>query len=155
MVIFGIDPGTTTTGFGVIKKINVSTFALIDHGVIKTKPKLRQNLKLKEIYKDLSIALSHYKPDIVSIERVFYNTNPKTVIAVSEARGVCLLAATHAKIKIKEFTPLQVKSNIVGYGRADKDQVSYMVKKLLNLQTLPKPDDAADALALALCAALL
>lgn len=155
MVIIGIDPGTTTTGFGVIKKIDRNTYKMIDYGVIHTKPKLKYNLKLLEIYNDLNSLLNKHKPDLASIEKIFYNTNPKTVISVSEARGVCSLACTVNKVKIKEFTPLQVKNNVVGYGRAEKQQVQYMVKKLLNLTEVPKPDDAADALALAICAALL
>jgi len=154
MVIFGIDPGTTTTGFGVIEKIDDVHIKMLDYGVIHTKPKLKSNLKLIEIYKDLNFLLKKHRPDLASIEKIFYNTNPKTVINVSEARGVCVLSCTLQKIKIKEFTPLQVKNNIVGYGRAEKSQVQFMVKKMLGLSQVPKPDDAADALALAICASI-
>ena len=151
MLILGIDPGTTTTGFGIIGW-DGKKHICIDYGVISTKPKIPQELKLKEIYTDLKKIINKHKPQLISIEKIYFNTNPKTVISVSQARGICLLAAARKNINIVEFTPLQVKSAICGYGRAEKKQVIYMVRNLLKLQEDPKPDDAADALAIAICA---
>ncbi len=154
MIILGIDPGTTTLGFALLQRISRNNLKVIDFGVIKTPPKTNQHLKLAEISKDLSSLLNKYKPNIMSIEKIFYNTNPKTVISVSQARGVCLMYAGLHNLIVKEYTPLQVKNSLVGYGRADKRQVQYMVKNILKLNSLPKPDDAADALAIAICAGL-
>ena len=153
MVILGIDPGTTTTGFGVIN-YNGKKSLCVDYGVIKTKPKIPQSEKLVEIYSDVLQIIKKYKPELVAIEKIFFNTNPKTVISVSQARGVCLLACAHSNKQIFEYTPLQVKSAVCGYGRAEKNQVIYMVKNLLNLKQNPTPDDAADALAIAICASV-
>ncbi len=153
MLILGIDPGTTTTGFGLIEW-DGKKHTCIDYGVISTKPKISQELKLKEIYTDLKKIISKHKPQLISIEKIYFNTNPKTVISVSQARGICLLAAARKNINIVEFTPLQVKSAICGYGRAEKKQVIYMVRNLLKLQEDPRPDDAADALAIAITASI-
>lgn len=153
MVILGIDPGTTTTGFGVIN-YNGKKSICVDYGVIKTKPKIPQSKKLVEIYSDILQLIKKYKPELVAIEKIFFNTNPKTVISVSQARGVCILACAQNNIVTVEYTPLQVKSSVCGYGRAEKNQVIYMVKNLLNLKQNPTPDDAADALAIAICASV-
>lgn len=152
MTILGLDPGTTTFGYGLIDNINSSNLKVLDYGVIATKPKIPNAQKLFEIYTDLQKIIKKYKPNLISIEKIFYNKNPKTVIAVSEARGVALLLSEQFKIPLVEFTPLQVKNNLVGYGRAEKMQIQKMVQKLLNLKEIPKPDDAADALALAILA---
>lgn len=154
MIILGLDPGTTTTGFGVVAASSKHEYKTLDYGEIHTKPKIPQQIKLAEIYRDLNILVKKYKPDLFSIEKVFFNTNPKTVITVSQARGVCMLIAGQQNIEVVEFTPIQVKNNVVGYGRAEKKQVQYMVQKMLKLSEIPKPDDAADALALAISAAL-
>lgn len=153
MIILGIDPGTTTTGFGVID-FDGKNYNCIDYGVISTKPKIPQENKLKEIYTDILQIIKKYNPKLISIEKIFFNTNPKTVISVSQARGVCLLAAAINNINIVEYTPLQVKNSICGYGRAEKNQVIYMVKNFLKLKQDPKPDDAADALAIAITASI-
>ena len=154
MIILGLDPGTTTTGFGVIEASSKHTYKTLTYGEIHTKPKIPQQKKLVEIYNDLTALVKKYNPDIISIEKIFFNKNPKTVISVSQARGICMLLAGQNNTQIVEFTPLQVKNNVVGYGRAEKKQVQYMVQKVLNLKEIPKPDDAADALALAISAAL-
>lgn len=154
MIILGIDPGTTTTGFGVINAKSKQDLVTLDYGEIHTAPKIDQKIKLAEIYKDLNALVKKYKPQIFSVEKVFFNKNPKTAMDVSQARGVCLLVAGQNNIELVEYTPIQVKNNVVGYGRADKKQVQYMVQNILNLSEVPKPDDAADALALAISAAL-
>lgn len=154
MTVLGIDPGTTTTGFGILEYNQNQDYKVINYGIIETKPKIAQQIKLKEIFEDLNELIAKYKPDILGVEKVFYNTNPKTVISVSQARGISLLCAGIHNIKVFEYTPLQVKNAVVGYGRAEKKQVQYMIKNILKLKETPKPDDAADALAVAICAIL-
>ena len=124
----------------------------MDFGVISTKAKLPDSVRLKILGEDISKLIKKYKPEAVGVEKLFFTTNQKTAMTVAQARGVVLYLAEKHKLRIFEFTPLQVKSFICGYGKADKKQVQYMVQKTLNLNTLPKPDDAADALAVALCA---
>ena len=154
MVIIGIDPGTATTGFGVIEKIKSSTFKVLDFGVISTPKSATDGERLKILADDIALLIKKYKPDVAGVEKIFFTTNQKTVITVAQARGVILLNLEQYNIPIQEYTPLQVKSTICGYGKADKKQVQFMVKKTFNLKTVPKPDDAADALAIALCAGL-
>ena len=155
MIILGIDPGTATTGFGVIKKSGkAGSFEVLDFGVIATPKSDSDSQRLEIIAEDLKAIIRRFKPDRVGIEKLFFTNNQKTAMAVSEARGVALLVCRQAKINIFEFTPLQVKSNLCGNGQADKRQVQYMVKQTFKLDRVPKPDDAADALAIALCAAL-
>ncbi len=152
MIILGIDPGTATTGFGVICPTKRSgEFELVDFGVISTKKTLTDAERLAVLAEDLKNILKKYKPDAIGVEKLFLSTNQKTVMTVSQARGVVLLVAQQHHIPIFEFTPLQVKNFICGYGKADKKQVQYIVQKTFKLKTLPKPDDAADALAIALC----
>lgn len=154
MVILGIDPGTATTGYGIIEITKSKDQPkLIDFGVISTKPKLPDAERLQILVDDIFKLIKKYKPACVGIERLFFTTNQKTVMTVSQARGAILYIIQKNKIPIFEFTPLQVKSFICGYGKAEKKQVQYMVQKTFKLKTLPKPDDAADALAVALCAA--
>lgn len=150
MRIFGIDPGTAITGFGVIEtgKINPT---LVTAGVIRTPAKQALELRLETIYRDLLDLLKEYRPDEVAIEQLYFATNAKTAIAVSHARGVAMLASIHAGVNISEYTPLQVKQAITGYGRAEKQQIQEMVRVMLSLDSVPKPDDAADALAIAIC----
>ena len=150
MVILGIDPGLATVGYGVLK-FEKNKFATIDYGAIITPPHTPVHERLKQIYDDLQKMIELYRPDDLAIEELFYNTNQKTVIAVCEARGVILLCAHKNGLNIGEYTPLQVKQSVVGYGRAEKIQVQSMVKNILNLEKIPKPDDAADAVALAIC----
>lgn len=153
MIILGIDPGTATTGFGVIKKIGKQKLKLIDYGCIKTSANLSTAERLNKLHKDLNLLIKKNNPNIVAVEDIFFFKNLKTAIKVSQARGVILLTAAKLKIPIFECTPLQVKQAITSYGRAEKIQVQKMVKTLLNLKEIPKPDDAADALAVAICCA--
>jgi crossover junction endodeoxyribonuclease RuvC len=153
MVILGIDPGTATTGFGIITSTKKSNdFALVDFGVISTKKTSTDAERLKILADDVHQLIKKYKPDCVGVEKLFFTTNQKTVMTVSQARGAVLLVCQTNKIPILEFTPLQVKSFICGYGKAEKKQVQYIIQKTFKLKSAPKPDDAADALAIALCA---
>ena len=151
MKIMGIDPGYGITGFGVIK-VSGSKLECLDYGVIRTLKGEDFSQRLKYLYKDLQTLIKKYNPDIVAVEELFFFKNVKTAIKVSHARGVILLTAIQAGKEIVEFTPLQVKQAISCYGRAGKLQVQKMVKTFLHLKTLPQPDDAADALAVAICA---
>ncbi|MDD5146805.1 MAG: crossover junction endodeoxyribonuclease RuvC [Candidatus Pacebacteria bacterium] len=150
MIILGIDPGTATTGFGVIKK-NKQQIEYINHGIIATTPKEATHQRLKKLYLELNRVIQKFKPDVLAVEKLFFFKNLKTALPVSEARGVILLAAAQKKIALVQFTPLEVKTGICGYGRAEKKQVQKMVKEILCLERVPKPDDAADALAIAIC----
>lgn len=152
MVILGIDPGYGTIGYGVISYEGHS-FRTIDFGAITTPPKMPFAQRLDIIYREMGELIEHFKPDIMSIEKLFFNTNITTGIEVAHARGVILLSATRHSLPYKEYTPLQVKQAVVGYGRAEKKQVMLMTQSLLHLPSLPRPDDAADALALAVCLA--
>ncbi|MBP7792280.1 MAG: crossover junction endodeoxyribonuclease RuvC [Candidatus Goldbacteria bacterium] len=150
MIILGIDPGMARCGFGVIeKKGNVIKY--LSAGVIESTSDYEQSERLEIIYKGIKKLIKKYKPYIIAIESLFFNRNAKTALSVGEARGVILLAAQLQKTKIMEFTPLQVKMSTTGYGMAEKLQVQKMVKALLGLKEIPKPDDAADALAIAIC----
>lgn len=150
MIILGVDPGLATVGYGIVK-FDKNKFTTIDFGAVITPPKIPVHERLQMIYDDLQKLIIAFKPTDMAIEELFYNTNQKTVIAVCEARGVILLAAQKNRLEIDEYTPLQVKQAVVGYGRAEKIQVMTMVKNILNLEKIPKPDDAADALAIAIC----
>ena len=124
---------------------------LVDYGVILTKPKTEMALRLSKINHDLLTIIKTYQPDAVAIEQIFYSKNTKTVITVAQARGVAMLAAANSELPVAEYTPLEVKQAVVGYGKAEKKQVQMMVQKILSMSELPKPDDAADALAVAIC----
>ena len=150
MVIIGIDPGFAITGYGIIDYTG-NKFRLLDVGAITTQPDLELSDRLLVLNLKLDELISKYKPDAMAVEELFFNTNVKTAIKVGHGRGVALLSAAKAGIKVYEYTPLQVKQAVVGYGRAKKEQVKQMVKVLLNLDKIPKPDDAADALAVAIC----
>lgn len=151
MKILGIDPGTAITGYGVIEN-RKGELKLIEYGCIRTAKQKRIEERLSEIYQDLKKIIKKHRPQIIAVESVYFYKNVKTAITVAQARGVVLLCAQERGIKVAEFTPLEVKNNLTGYGRADKKQIQYMVKQLLNLKTIPKPDDAADAVAIAICA---
>lgn len=153
MVILGIDPGTGTTGFGVIKT-DGRVFKLVEAGVIKTKANTPLPGRLAIIYDDLKGIIASSKPEIVAIEKLFFAQNVTTAMAVSQARGVVMLAAEQSKLPVFEYTPLQIKQALTGYGRADKQQMQEMVKVMLKLSEVPKPDDCADALATAICHAM-
>lgn len=173
MIILGLDPGTAITGYGIIKikrmpriirakrglvrgqkskiKSENDEIRLINYGCITTKPDFNTAERLLILAKELKKIIKKYKPDLMGVEDIFFFKNLKTAIRVSEARGVILLAGEEAKLQIFEYTPLQVKQAVVGYGRAEKRQVQEMVKILLKLKDIPKPDDVADALAVAIC----
>lgn len=150
MRILGIDPGYAIVGWGVID-YQGNKFKVVDYGAILTEAKTPFNLRLEKIYDDLSDIIVKNQPEAMAIEKVFYNSNAKTVIDVSQARGVLMLAAQKNRLQVCEYTPLQVKQSVVGYGRADKKQVQEMTKRILSLEKIPKPDDTADALAMAIC----
>lgn len=150
MVILGLDPGIATVGFGIIQG-NQGNFASLAYGAIRTEAGLPLSERLEIIYHDLTEMLEQFRPDAVAIEELFFNTNITTGISVAHGRGVLLLACRQKGVPIHEYTPLQVKQSVVGYGRAEKKQVMEMVKRLLHLEKIPRPDDAADALAIALC----
>lgn len=150
LLIIGIDPGLAIVGYSLVKKEG-NRFSVLDYGVVRT-PSSDDNInRLKKIYISLTDIIKEYKPDEMAVEELFFNKNVKTAIRVGQARGVILLAGAQADIVVAEYTPLQVKQAVVGYGRAAKQQVQEMVKALLNLETVPRPDDAADALAVAIC----
>ncbi|MDO5444516.1 MAG: crossover junction endodeoxyribonuclease RuvC [Eubacteriales bacterium] len=150
MKILGIDPGIATIGFSILETEG-NRYNLINCGVITTPAHTPLSDRLCTIFDDLTELIAAYKPDVVAIEELFFNTNLTTGIAVAHGRGVILLACRKSGLAIYEYTPLQVKDAVVGYGRADKKQVMDMVKRLCGLKAAPKPDDAADAVALALC----
>ncbi|MFA6729544.1 MAG: crossover junction endodeoxyribonuclease RuvC [Eubacteriales bacterium] len=150
MLIFGVDPGLATVGVGVIEA-RKGRYRALEYGAIKTKPRQLFEDRLSQIYDGISDIISRHKPDCMAVEELFFNTNAKTALDVAQARGVILLAARRQGIDVYEYTPLQVKLSVVGYGRAEKSQVIYMTKLMLNLKESPKPDDTADALAIAIC----
>lgn len=150
MIILGIDPGYAIVGYGVLDYKN-NHFTVVDYGAILTDAHTPFNIRLEKIYDDLSRIIEKYKPVAMSVEKLFYNNNAKTVIDVSQARGVIMLAAQKNGVKTYEYTPLQVKQSVVGYGRAEKKQVQEMTRRILALEKVPKPDDTADALAMAIC----
>ncbi len=150
MIILGIDPGYAIVGFGIIK-YEKGRMSVLDFGAITTPAGMEFTERLKCIYEDLSYLFDKYKPDAMAVEKLFFNTNQKTAIDVAQARGVILLAAKMNGTECFEYTPLQVKQSVVGYGRAEKKQVQEMTRQLLGLSAVPKPDDTADALAMAIC----
>ncbi len=150
MIILGIDPGYAIVGFGLIGYTK-GRFSVIEYGSVTTPAHTKTELRLAEIYDGICELCEKYKPDALSIEELFFNSNAKTAVNVCQARGVILLAATKYRIPIYEYTPLQIKQSVTGYGRAEKQQVISMVTTLLSLDAPPKPDDTADALAAAIC----
>ena len=150
MIILGIDPGYAIVGWGVLE-YNANKFKVIDYGAITTEAKTPFPLRLMDIYNDMNKIFSDYHPQVMSMEKLFYNNNAKTVIDVAQARGVIVLSAVRHDVPVFEYTPLQVKQSVVGYGKAEKKQVMDMTRRILKLEQIPKPDDAADALALSIC----
>lgn len=150
MLVLGIDPGTATTGFGLVKQERGRDI-IVNYGVIRTTPALDMPRRLVKINQEYGALLEEYHPDAVAIEALFHHKNAKTVISVAQSRGIFLMTAADKGIEIAEYTPLQVKQAVTGVGNADKRQVQVMVQKILGLDKLPQPDDAADALAIALC----
>jgi crossover junction endodeoxyribonuclease RuvC len=149
MIILGIDPGYAIAGFGIIQKEG-GRLKPIQYGSIQTLPSLDTGTRLKQIYDATKQIIEQYKPEVMAIEKLYFNRNVTTALTVGQARGVLILAAVEAGMPIAEYTPLQVKQSTVGYGNAEKNQVQEMVKVLLKLKEVPKPDDVADALAIAI-----
>ncbi len=149
MIILGLDPGTARVGWGIVKA-NGTTYESVAYGLIETDKEMLPEDRLKEIFDALQTLIKQYKPEVISIEDLFFSTNAKTAIAVGQARGVLLLACAKHHIKTASYSPLTIKRAITGDGKADKRQVQYMVTKQLHLLETPKPDDVADALAIAL-----
>lgn len=150
MLIVGIDPGTATTGYGFVREERDGSLTAIAYGVITTPAKLDMPKRLVQIHAELSSLLAQHKPDGGAIEKLFFQRNVKTAITVAQGRGVEILALAQTGIDIAEYTPMEIKQAVAGYGGADKFQVQHMVRALLNLAEIPKPDDAADALAVAI-----
>ncbi len=150
MRILGIDPGYAIMGWGVIEKKG-SSFFPVAYGSIETEKETPMPERLKHLYASLMDIISEYDPEEVSIEELYFNNNAKTAIFVGQARGVALLACTNSGLDIFEYTPLQIKTAMTGFGRAEKKQIQAIVKMILNLEAIPKPDDTADALAAAIC----
>jgi len=150
LIILGIDPGFAITGYGILN-YERNKFTVLDYGVVNTKSTELFTSRLLAIDSTLRLLVAKYKPDVCAIEKLFFNSNAKTAIAVAEGRGVAVTAVASMGINVYEYTPLQVKQAVVGYGRAEKQQVQQMVKIILHMDKIVKPDDAADALAIAIC----
>ena len=148
--VLGLDPGTATTGFGLVEESDNSLKA-VEYGVILTPANLPMPQRLRLIFLRVSELLERFRPQAISVEKLFFNRNVTTALSVGQARGVALLAAANTDLPVFEYTPLEVKQAISGFGRASKDQVQQMVRLILQLEQIPKPDDAADALAIAIC----
>jgi crossover junction endodeoxyribonuclease RuvC len=150
MRVIGIDPGIERLGYAIID-YNKSEYKLISMGLVKTDKAERKSKRIYQIYNDLKSLISNYKPEILSLETLIFSKNAKTATTISEVRGIILLLSEESRLILKEFTPLQVKMQISGYGKADKKQIAQSVKMLLHLNEIPKPDDITDAIAIALC----
>jgi crossover junction endodeoxyribonuclease RuvC len=150
LLTLGIDPGTAIMGYGLVASDGGSLHA-IDYGALTTPSDLRPEERLRRLHERLCEIIAAHRPDAMAVEELFFNANARTAIAVGQARGVALLAAAQAGLRVHEYTPLQVKGAVAGYGRAGKEQVQLMAATLLALRTVPRPDDAADALAVAIC----
>ena len=151
MLVLGIDPGTATTGFGLVEETGDNELKVVDFGVILTKPSDPQEQRLKQIYQAVKDLMLLHHPDSGAVEKLFFQKNVTNALAVGQARGVILLAFAEEEIPFAEYSPQDVKISVTGYGAAEKRQVQLMVQSLLDLKDLPKPDDAADALAIAIC----
>jgi crossover junction endodeoxyribonuclease RuvC len=151
MLILGIDPGTATTGYGLVRELENGSLEAQGYGVILTPADLPMPERLQRLYSQLNDIISLHRPMAGSVEKLFFQSNVKTALSVGQARGVTLLCLAMAGLEVGEYTPLEVKQAVVGYGKADKRQVQEMVRILLNLPEIPRPDDAADALAVAIC----
>jgi crossover junction endodeoxyribonuclease RuvC len=151
MITFGIDPGTAITGYGIIKEEYDGSLKVLDFGVIRTSPDQSHAERLVQLYKRIKELILLHQPDMGAVEKLFFERNVRTALNVGQARGVALLAMAELNMRIGEYTPLEIKQAVVGYGGADKNQVQQMVKTILGLEVIPHPDDAADALAVAIC----
>ena len=152
MIVLGIDPGTAICGYGIVEH-NQGKLMALTYGAITTSSKARMQDRLEKIYDNLDVLIKEYQPEVMGIEKLFFGRNSTTAIPVGQARGVVLLAAVKNQIEIIERTPNEIKQSVTGYGGASKEQVIYMVTRLLQLSEEPKPDDVADALAVAICTA--
>jgi len=150
MLVLGIDPGLATTGYGLVSDSD-QALSLIDFGTLKTSPKDSLGERLLVLYRELGILIDRHHPGAVAVEELFFSRNVRTAMTVGHARGVVLLGAAQSDVPIFEYTPLQVKDAVVGYGRATKNQVQEMVRLLVGMSQIPRPDDAADAIAVAIC----
>lgn len=150
MRILGIDPGYAILGYGIID-MKGNRFTVCGYGAVTTDASMEMPDRLKHLYTQIMEIIREYEPDVASIEELFFNTNSKTALLVGQARGVAILACANSGLVIREYTPLQIKQGLVGYGRAEKKQIQAMVKTILHLNEVPKPDDTADALAAAIC----
>ena len=151
MLALGIDPGTAICGYGLVNSVG-SKLIPIHYGAVQTLSTSEMSLRLLKIFAELNQIIGEWRPDVVAIEQLFFNKNVKTALSVGQARGVIMLVAAQNNLPILEYTPLQVKQAVVGYGKADKQQVAYMIMRLLGIKEQPKPDDVTDALAVAVCA---
>jgi crossover junction endodeoxyribonuclease RuvC len=150
-ITIGIDPGTGTTGYGVVGLTHEGDFAMLACGVIRTPPRTPMHLRLQELFNDLRVLIDEFRPQALAVEKLFFGRNVTTAITVGQARGVILLAAALGQLEVAEYTPAEVKQAIAGYGNADKRQVQEMVQRILDLPGIPRPDDAADGVAIAVC----
>ena len=150
MLVLGVDPGSAITGFGLIKEAG-NKLSAVDYGCIRTSTSQSTETRLQIIYREIKAIIKKYEPDHFAVEELFFNKNVRTALTVGQARGVIMLAGAESGLQVHEYTPLQVKQAVVGYGRADKTQIQFMVKTILSLPKIPKPDDVADALAIAIC----
>lgn len=150
MIILGIDPGYAIVGYGLVEFQN-NKFKVLDYGAITTDKDEEMSKRLTRIYAELQGIIDRFHPDAVAVEELFFNKNAKTAILVAQGRGTAIVACANKGVPMHEYTPLQIKQALTGYGRADKQQIQFMVKMILNLKEVPKPDDTADALAVAIC----
>lgn len=150
-IVVGIDPGTAITGYGVVAQSVQGSFDLLACGVIRTAAETPMHLRLKELYDDISNLIREFQPDALAVEKLFFGRNVTTAITVGQARGIVLLAAAQNQVALAEYTPAEVKQAICGYGNAEKRQIQEMVRQTLRLHEIPRPDDAADGVAIALC----
>lgn len=151
MIVLGVDPGINTTGYGVIQRAQNGVVSLVECGVIRTEPSTPLPRRLKEIYQGILEVVEYHQPNAVAVEGVFYAKNVRTTVILGHARGAILLAATMKDLPVAEYSPAEIKNAVVGTGRATKEQVQFMIQRLLRLKEPPRPSDAADGVAVALC----
>lgn len=151
MLVLGIDPGTATTGYGLVREKQDGSLEVVDYGVVETPANQPMSKRLLALYQRLSEIILLHRPQSGAVEKLFFQRNVRTAISVGQGRGVALLALAEAGLPVGEYTPLEIKQAVAGYGGADKNQIQHMVRALLDLEDIPKPDDAADALAVAIC----
>ncbi|MBN1535102.1 MAG: crossover junction endodeoxyribonuclease RuvC [Anaerolineales bacterium] len=151
MIVIGIDPGTALTGYGIIEETENGQLAAIKYGIIETSAEQTLEKRLQIIYQALSELLNLHRPETGAVEKLFFQKNVRTAMSVGQARGVAMLALAEADVKVAEYSPMEIKQAVTGYGAADKTQVQQMVRTILSLEAVPRPDDVADALAVAIC----